>query len=77
MNDIMFPYKWRAKLVKRGFFIKLAIAFVKALKADCNLTVLDIQEKILLILGMILLTVENKDRQRKIDICQDLVSVDG
>ena len=61
MNDIIFSYKWRAKLAKRGFFIKSVIDLVKALKVDCNLTVLVIQEKIPFILGMILLTVENED----------------
>lgn len=49
----MFPYKWRIKLAKRGFFIKLSIDLVKALKADCDLTVSGIQEKISLILGVI------------------------
>ncbi len=59
IDDIMFPYKWRAKLIKRGFFIKSSIDFIKVLKANYDLTVLGIQEKILFILGMILLTVEN------------------
>ena len=77
MDNIMFPYKWRATLTKRGFFIKLVIDFVKALKMDYNLTALSIQKKIFFILGVILLTVRNEDHQRKIDIHQNLVSVDG
>ena len=77
MDDIIFSYKWRAKLAKRGFFIKLVIDFVKALKADYNLTALGIQEKILFILGMILSIVGNEDCQKKIDIRQNLVSIGG
>ena len=61
MDDIIFPYKWRAKLTKCGFFIESAIDFVKALKADCDLTASGILEKILLVLGVILLTVRNED----------------
>lgn len=57
----MFPYKWKTKLTKRGIFIKLSTDLVKALKADCNLTALGIQEKIFFILGAILLAVENED----------------
>lgn len=38
---------------------------------------LNIQEKILLILGLILLIIENKDHQRVINICyENLVSID-
>lgn len=66
MDDIMFPYKWWAKLVKYGIFIKLLIDFIKALKADCNLTALGIQEHILFILQIILLVVENKDYRTEI-----------
>ena len=77
IENIMFPYKWGTKLAKHGFLIKLAIDFVKALKADCDLTALGIQKKIFLILGVILLTVGNEDCQREIDICQNLVSVGG
>ena len=77
MNNIMFSYKYRTKLAKRGFFIKLLLNLVQVLKADCDLTTLGIQEKILLILQVILLTVENKDCQRKIDIRQNLISVGG
>lgn len=62
MDNIIFSYKWRAKLAKRGFFIKLSINHIKALKTDCNLRASDIQEKIPLIFGVILLTVENEDR---------------
>ncbi len=61
-DDIMFLYKWRAKLAKRGFFIKLSIDLVKILKVECDLTTLGIQKKIPLILGVILSTVENEDR---------------
>ncbi len=44
---------------------------------DCNLAALDIQEKIPFLLGMILLTIENEDYQREIDICQNLISIGG
>lgn len=64
----MFLYKWRAKLTKRRFIIKLSLDFVKALKAGYNLMVLNIQEKIPYILGVILLIVANKDCRKKIDI---------
>ncbi len=77
MDNIMFPYKWRAKLAKCRFFIKSSIDLVKALKADYDLTALGIQKKIPLILGMILSTVKNEDCQREIDIRQNLVSVGG
>ena len=42
IDDIIFLYHWRAKLAKCGFFIKLAIDFVKALRVDFDLTVSDI-----------------------------------
>ncbi len=77
MDNIMFLYKWRAKLAKRIFFITLSIDLIKVLKTDCNLMALGIQKKILLILGVILLTIEKEDRQREIDIYQNLVSVGG
>ncbi len=64
-------------MAKRGFFIKSSIDLVKALKADCDLMALGIQEKIPLILGVILSTVENEDCQREIDIRQNPVSVGG
>ncbi len=64
-------------MAKRRFFIKLSIDLVKALKADCDLTASSIQEKIPLILEVILSTVENEDRQREIDIRQNPVSVGG
>ncbi len=73
----MFLYKWRTILAKRGFFIKSSIDLVKALKADYNLTALNIQEKIPLTLVVILSTIENEYHQREIDIYQNLVSVGG
>lgn len=75
MDNIMFLYKQRAELAKRRFFIKLSIDLVKVLKVDCDLIILGIQKKILLIFKMILLIVENKDCQREIDIHQNLVFV--
>lgn len=48
INDIMFLYKTRVKLVKCGFCIILSIDFVKVLEVNCNLIVLGIQKKILL-----------------------------
>ena len=61
MDDIMFPYKWRAKLAKRAVFIKSATDLVKVLKADCDLVTSGIQDEISLILEIILLAVENQD----------------
>ena len=61
INKIMFLYKWRAKLVKHGFFIKLSIDFIKTLKVNCNLIVLGIQKNIFFILKIILFTIENDD----------------
>ncbi len=77
MDDIMFPYKWRAKLAKRGIFIKSSTDLIKALKADCDLTASGIQEYIPLILQVILLAVENEDRRTEIDTRQNLVIVSG
>ena len=74
MDNIMFPYKWRAKLAKRAIFIKLATDLVNVLKADCNLATSDIQDKISLILEVILLAVKNQDCQMEIAIFQNLVS---
>lgn len=74
MDDIMFLYKWRAKLAKRAVFIKSIIDLIKVLKADCDLAILGIQNKISLILEIILLAIENPDCQMKIAICQNLVS---
>ena len=37
MDDIMFPYKWMAKLAKLTVFIKSATDLVNVLKADCDL----------------------------------------
>lgn len=71
----MFSYKWKAKLAKRGFFIKLSLNFVKAFKADCDLTASNIQENISLILGVILLTFENESRQKEINIRQNLICI--
>ena len=73
----MFSYKWRAKLAKCRFFIKPSLDLVKMFKADCNLPASSIQKKILFILGVKLSIVENEDRQREIDIRQNLVSVGG
>ena len=42
MDDIIFLFKWRAKLAKRMIFIKLATDLVKGLKADCDLLALGI-----------------------------------
>lgn len=64
-------------MAKCGFFIKSSIDPAKAFKADCNLTTSSIQEKIPLIFEVILLIVENEDRQKEIDIRQNLVSVGG
>ena len=61
MDNIIFLYKWRVKLAKRGFYIKSSLDFVKALKADYNLMALNIQENIPFILGVILSTIENED----------------
>lgn len=77
IDDIMFPYKWRAKLAKRGIFIKLSTDLIKALKPDCNLMASGIQEKIFFILGIILSAVENENCQKKIDIHQNLDSIGG
>lgn len=55
----------------------MLINFVKVYKTDCNLAALGIQEKISLLLEIILLTVKNKDCQREIDIHQNLISVGG
>ena len=54
MDDIMFPYKWRAKLAKRAVLIKSATDLVKMLTADCNLATSGIQDKISLILEVML-----------------------
>lgn len=62
-------------MAKCKFFIKLIIDLIKVLKADYDLTTLGIQEKIPLILGVILLTVRNEDRQREINICQNLIFI--
>lgn len=64
-------------MAKRGFFIQLSIDLIKVLKVNCNLTVLNIQEKIPLILRVILLIVKKEDCQKEIDIRQDLVFIDG
>lgn len=61
IDKIMFLYKYRAKLVKHGFFIKLSIDFVKTFKANCNLIVLGIQKNILFIFEIILFIIENED----------------
>lgn len=73
----MFLYKWRAKLTKRGIFIKSSTDLVKALKADCDLTASGIQEQIPLIFELILLAVENEDCQTEIATRQNLVFVGG
>ena len=75
MDDIMFPYKWRAKLAKRAVLIKSATDLVKMLKVDCDLVTLGIQDKIFLIFEVILLAVENQDCQMEIAIRQNLVFV--
>ncbi len=77
MDDIMFPYKWRAKLAKREIFIKSSTNLIKALRADCDLTALGIQEHILLIFQVILLAVENEDCWTEIAIRQNQVIVSG
>lgn len=64
-------------MTKCNFFIKLLIDIIKALKANCNLTILGIQEKIFFILEVILLIVENKNCQKEIDIYQNLVSINS
>ena len=74
IDNIIFPYKWRAKLAKRAVLIKSAMDFVKMLKVDCDLVTSDIQDKIFFILEVILLAVENQDCQMKIAIRQNLVS---
>lgn len=74
MDDIIFPYKWRAKLAKRAVFIKSATDLVNVLKADCDLATPGIQDEISLILEVILLAVENQDCQMEIAIRQNLVS---
>ncbi len=68
MDNIMFPYKCRTKLAKRGFFIKSLINLIKMLKTDCNLIAFGIQDKILLIIEVILSIIENEDCQKEIDI---------
>ncbi len=73
----MFLYKWRAKLAKRGIFIKLSTDLIKALKADYNLTASGIQKHIPLILQVILLVVENEDHRTEIATRQNLVIVSG
>lgn len=75
IDNIIFLYKWKAKLAKHRFYIKLLIDFIKALKVDYNLMTLSIEKKISLIFVVILLTVENENCQREINICQNLVSV--
>lgn len=57
----MILYKLKAKLAKRGFFMKLLLDSVKVLEVDYDLTTLTIQEKIFFILEVILLIVKNKD----------------
>ncbi len=42
IDNIIFLYKWRTKLAKRKFFIKLLIDLIKVLKVDYNLTILGI-----------------------------------
>lgn len=59
MDNIMFPYRWRAKLAQRAVFIKSATDLVNVLKADCDLATSGIQDKISLIFEVILLAVEN------------------
>lgn len=61
MENIMILYKLKAKLAKRGFFMKLLLDSVKVLEVDYDLTTLTIQEKIFFILEVILLIVKNKD----------------
>lgn len=61
----------------RGGFIKSSTDLVKTLKADCELTAPGIQEQIPLIIEIILLAVENQDRQIEIAMRQNLVSVGG
>jgi len=74
----MFPYKWRAKLAKRGgVLLNRQRISLKRFKADCELTASGIQEQIPLILEVILLAVENEDRQIEIAMRQNLVSVGG
>ncbi len=70
MDDIMFPYKWRATLAKRGIFIKSSTDLIKALKADCDLTTSGIH-----ILQVILFAIENEDLRKKIATRQNLVIV--
>lgn len=61
MDDIMFSYKWRAKLAKHTVFMKSATDLVNVLKADCDLATLGIQDEIFFILEIILLAVKNQD----------------
>lgn len=71
----MFSYKWRAKLTKRGIFIKLSTDLIKALKVDCDQMVSSIQEYISLILQVILFVVEDEDYWMEIATYQNLVII--
>ena len=73
MDDIIFLYKWRAKLAKCAVFIKSATDFVKMLKADCNLAILGIQDKIFLILEVILLAIENQDCYNNVTFAVEVI----
>lgn len=77
IDNIMFPYKWKTKLAKYEIFIKSSIDLIKVLKANCDLTISDIQEYISLILQIILLVVEDKDYQIEIATRQNLVTIGG
>lgn len=57
--------------------MNLSIDLIKVLKMDCDLLALDIQEKILFFIEVILSTIKNEDYQREILIHHNLIFISG